>query len=1181
MPDDALDLAVARYVRQAGFATAEQVASALQEQSSQAAAGSPISLTEALLRQGVITAAQRSMVEEKARGKGGVQQLGPYKLLRKLGEGGMGAVYLSEEPAGGGRKVALKVLPRRFSDQPELVKRFRREAQALARLRHPNIVEGYGAGEDLGWHYFVMEYCDGGTLDRVLAKEGRLPVGKALDLTLQIARGLQEAHRQGVIHRDIKPANVLLTAKGEAKILDLGLSKNLLEAEKSFRTQTGAIMGTPHYISPEQAQGDKGIDGRTDIYSLGSTLYHFLTGKPPFEGASALEIMAHHVNDQIQDPRELREDIPDGVVHIVSRMMTKRPADRYADCAELISDLAEVAAGRSPKTRPVEAALTTVRLAKPRAAAPRRPSTLRRAVVKKSGPGPLIAGVVGVAFLVAAVAMAVGSKKPAAQPVPPAPVPRAPVPAPAHAPAPVPAPQPDPAPASERSVDLLPDVVPDGDVVAGSWIRSNGEFQSDGASLCFLRLPYEPPEEYDVRVEFTPLGEVPDVNLLFWFRGRLCQWIVGGWGNRIATFAEGDASPEGRPGTLVKERILARGKRGLLELRVRKDRLQGYLDGELLQERRSDLDSLAPAGSLPPTRDVFLGVTSYQCPVAFHRVRVGERGVSGRRRPAAGAGRAAPDELVAWLGTQLRRFSVGYTGRIQPEIDGGRVVGLKLDGYGLGAIHGVQAFRHLRSFSASGSWDESVKAERRSTLNDVGVLRGLPLQRLSLHHTNLEDLRPLEGMKLEELDVSSTYVQDLAPLRGMPLRRLHLNYTRVAELTPLKGMPLEHLSIQHSSVRDCTPLAGLPIQELHAPVDFPESVLRSLPALRILNGNAWPPPAPLPPLPALPKGAIDLMPLIDPVRDAVEGSWKLENGRLVSGVSDQARLAILYQPPAEYDFTVDFVRGVGGCSTAQIAGREGKLIAWDMHGHNGLGSGFAEIAGKSFIDNPTKASYLPRPGVRIRSTVEVRKNRITAVVDGVRMSEWTPALGEHAGGAWALAEGFSLGVGSCEVVSTFERIFLVPVTGTGTPIPPTRERPWVLLADSETAHRVYTGGWKAEGDALVNPGDPKAGIAADHHAKDGEWRVRFEPLTQTSIYIAPRWSDTPAPVWQVNLPPQRPGRRHELLIRLDGADVSARLDGTLVPASGRPAEGPGRMLLWSDPGRWRVFSIEYRKPGSK
>src|SRR6185436_549679 len=290
---------------------------------------------------------------------------------------------------------------------------------AATKLKHPNIIGAFAAGEDLGYHFYVMEYCEGKALDSILVVEKRLSVSQALSITLQASRGLKYAHDQGIIHRDIKPSNIIMTADGTAKILDLGLSKNLEDSAVSFKTVTGAVLGTPHYISPEQAQGEKNVDGRTDIYSLGATLYHLVTGQVPFDGATALEILSKHVNTVLPNPQDLREDIPDNAVHVLLRMMAKEPRDRYPDCAQLIADLEEVTSGRTPKTAVLSAALTTIAPSKKALHSKKRPPTIRRMAAVRTSRTPLFIGIGVAAAALIVIAVAMSGSDPAPDRIPP------------------------------------------------------------------------------------------------------------------------------------------------------------------------------------------------------------------------------------------------------------------------------------------------------------------------------------------------------------------------------------------------------------------------------------------------------------------------------------------------------------------------------------------------------------------------------------------------------------------------------------------------------------------------------------------------------------------------------------------------------------------------------------------
>jgi len=374
------DEAFARAASEVGAVTFDHLEAARQIQAEAARQGQRLALADALIRQGVISPIQRETIEKKAEARqtGGIKQLGPYKLLKKLGEGGMGAVYLADDTSVG-RKVAVKVLPKKYSEEREFLTRFRREAQATGKLNHVNIVIAYNVGEEAGTHYYAMEYCEGDTLDRILKRDKVIPWDAAVGIVLQVARGLKHAHDHGIIHRDIKPANIFVckplgtpeSAQVEtfaegfvAKILDLGLSKNIRGDEQSFYTQTGVALGTPHYISPEQARGEKGIDGRTDIYSLGATFYHLVTGQTPFSGTTAGVIMMKHLNEQLTNPQDINEDIPDGVAQIIAKMMAKEPADRYANCKELLDDLELVIDGKTPSSNAIDAGKSSVAVAR-------------------------------------------------------------------------------------------------------------------------------------------------------------------------------------------------------------------------------------------------------------------------------------------------------------------------------------------------------------------------------------------------------------------------------------------------------------------------------------------------------------------------------------------------------------------------------------------------------------------------------------------------------------------------------------------------------------------------------------------------------------------------------------------------------------------------------------------------
>jgi serine/threonine-protein kinase len=264
--------------------------------------------------------------------------LGDFRLLRRLGEGGMGQVYLGEQVSLR-RKVAVKILRAELAANETSLRRFKVEAEAVARFSHANIVQVYAFGESGGIHYMALEYVDGRNLRDYLAKKGPPDALLALSIMRQVAAALQRAHEHAIIHRDIKPENILLTRKGEVKVADFGLSRCLAGDQPALHlTQSGVSMGTPLYMSPEQVQG-KAVDARTDIYSFGVTCYHMLAGQPPFRGETAFEVALQHVQSQAVSLGQVRPDLPPELGALVDRMMAKDPDQRYQCGRDLLKDL--------------------------------------------------------------------------------------------------------------------------------------------------------------------------------------------------------------------------------------------------------------------------------------------------------------------------------------------------------------------------------------------------------------------------------------------------------------------------------------------------------------------------------------------------------------------------------------------------------------------------------------------------------------------------------------------------------------------------------------------------------------------------------------------------------------------------------------------------------------------------
>jgi serine/threonine-protein kinase len=262
---------------------------------------------------------------------------GRYELHRRLGRGGMAEVFLARDLQLD-RPVAVKVLFTQFAHDPAFVARFRREAQAAANLNHPNIVSVFDWGQEHGTYYIVMEYVDGRTLADIVRNDGPLPPERAVDVAMDVAAALGHAHAAGVLHRDIKPGNILVTPTGRVKVADWGIGRAMDAAAEENLTQTGAVMGTATYFSPEQAQG-LSLDPRSDLYSLGVVLYESLTGRPPFQGDSPVAIAYKHVQEQPPPPRGFNLDVPPALETIVLQLLAKDARQRYASADALRDDL--------------------------------------------------------------------------------------------------------------------------------------------------------------------------------------------------------------------------------------------------------------------------------------------------------------------------------------------------------------------------------------------------------------------------------------------------------------------------------------------------------------------------------------------------------------------------------------------------------------------------------------------------------------------------------------------------------------------------------------------------------------------------------------------------------------------------------------------------------------------------
>jgi eukaryotic-like serine/threonine-protein kinase len=355
--------AVCNLLAKSGMLTSAQVRGLFQRW--RAAAGDPGDLAAFrpwLVAGGYVTEHQAGLV---MRGKVDHFFFGPYKILERVGKGRMAGVYKAIHSLG--QVVAIKVLPPSRAREPQILGRFQREARLAMQFKHPNVVRTYQAGENDGLHYIVMEYLDGETLEDALRRRGSLPPAEAVWLIHQALQGLQHIHERGMIHRDLKPGNLMLVGGSPAsthaatvKVMDIGLGKALFDEGEAAATEgkfeltnEGSLLGTLDYMAPEQARSVQTADIRSDVYSLGCTLYHALAGQVPFPDTSIIRLLMRHAREAPRPLSQLNPAVPDGLRQIVDWMMAKNPAKRYPTPERAAQALqVYLAAGEEPPAQP-------------------------------------------------------------------------------------------------------------------------------------------------------------------------------------------------------------------------------------------------------------------------------------------------------------------------------------------------------------------------------------------------------------------------------------------------------------------------------------------------------------------------------------------------------------------------------------------------------------------------------------------------------------------------------------------------------------------------------------------------------------------------------------------------------------------------------------------------------------
>jgi len=704
------------------------------------------------------------------------QSFAGYEIIAKLGEGGFGAVYKARQPALN-RLVALKILAPHLAADAEFVARFKREATLAASFNHPNLVLVYAAGESDGSQFMAMEFVEGKTLGQHIERQGRLQPREALAITVYVAQALQYAwNKSHLIHRDIKPDNIFVSVAGEIKVGDLGLAKNVGQSTAGM-TATGMMMGSPHYISPEQAGAKKDIDFHADIYSLGCTLYQMLTGRTPYEGNDPMVVMGLHVNAPPPAMFKVWPQCPMPLALLVGKMLKKNPRERHASYEELIAELTAVhgklTAAQTASAAPPSGTITflftdiegSTQLWEKHPQAmlitlERHNQILRRTMESHGG---FVFKTVGDAFCVAfasapnAMAAALAAQRAlAAEPwgeTGPLRVRMA-----LHTGA-----------AEERGGDYFgPTLNRVARVLAAGH---GGQVLLSNATEQLVR---------DHLAEGVSLGDLGERSLKNLTRSeRIFQINLADMPTQFPTLrAAAAATPT--PKFVQQARrspAMIYGAVGAVAIALVAGLLlwSPWKTSSPIRNSKSEIQN-----SARPVDDAFV------------------------REVAA----LPAEKQVARVAAKLKELNPGFDGRVEPVIANNKVVELKFCTVDVANIAPVNALQHLRSLTCEG------KYSLKGCLEDLSPLRGLKLEEFRCLYNPVSDLNPLKGMPLTCLFITRALVRDLAPLTGMPLTKLNLNGTPIADLSPLIGAPLQILYCNGSRVSDLLPLKEMRLTSL-------------------------------------------------------------------------------------------------------------------------------------------------------------------------------------------------------------------------------------------------------------------------------------------------------------------------------------------------------------------------------
>ncbi|MFO1007525.1 MAG: serine/threonine-protein kinase [Planctomycetaceae bacterium] len=745
-------------------------------------------LVDQLVQQQKLTKYQ---LDEVCQGNGKSLTLGNYVLLEKIGAGGMGQVYKAQHRRMK-RIVAVKMLPAGTMKDPASLARFEREVEAAAKISHPNIVAAHDADCANGVHFLVMELVEGVDLWAWVKKNGPLSVEKTISYIYQAAKGLDAAHRKGIVHRDIKPANLLLGTDGTVKVLDMGLAR--LEGELDSPTQadlttSGTVMGTVDYMAPEQALNTKTADARADIYSLGCSLYFLLTGRPTYEGDTLMARLLAHRDQQIPSLRAIRPDVPDLLEQLFPKMVAKKLEDRYQSMTEVILDLEQCLPGMTTgqslvgsASRQVPAlsnqsvsAPTVLYHPEPNLISGRAGSPTR----KYTWIGSACLGLAILAAIIATLRTKEGTLV-------------------------VEVDQPDAVVQvldAEGKIEVSQKSGPGTVSISVDPGKHRLKIEKEGFTIFGQDFEMQSGGQTPIKAKLVPLQEKP-------------------------------VMAEAKPASMdeVKQKPLAITTP---EFELWEKQVAAMPAETQLEEVRKKLMELNPGfdGKLtglsftePPSIEI--GAVTRLSLNTDHVTDISPLRVFQQLTflVVIGSPPTSPDGMP---------YGTGVLSDLSP------LKGLRL------MVFACAFNSKLSDLSPLEGMPLTNLACQNTRLSDLSLLKGMPLKRLNFCNTPVADLSPLMGMKLESLECYLTEVADLSPLKAMPLVHLHCYHTKVHDLSPLQGMPLENLTFWQTPVADLSPLKDMNLTRMgFTPNLFPTGIelVRRMKSLKTIyvDGSEWP-----------------------------------------------------------------------------------------------------------------------------------------------------------------------------------------------------------------------------------------------------------------------------------------------------------------------------------------------------